>query len=186
MIFVRQIKKRPANPVVKATEFGGRRCPKARDQGVTFAAMLAGPSLIRRADLSKGHAKSWIQAQPALAAGVLPISERGRARCTATHFDADQHNSGAVQHFIRAACFVNAATLVSDSGHRRGGHMHGRSLAWILPLIECAATMSAHEIKRLGLHRGPRVALLRQDQDNGVPSFNTTSGRRLHLAKRTY
>jgi hypothetical protein len=136
MIFVRQIKKRPADPAAKATEFGGRRCPKARDQGVTFAAMLAGPSLIRRANLCKGHAMRQIL-RSRRDGGYFAVSARRRAHRVTAHFDAARHNSGAVQHFIRAA-------RVCDLCRRVGS----RNLAWILPLIECAATMSAHGIGR--------------------------------------
>jgi hypothetical protein len=108
MVFVRQIKRRPANPVAKATESGGRRCPKARDQGVTFAAMLAGPSLVRRANLRKGHAMPWI-ARSGPDGRHLAISAHDRMRCLAMHFDAARHNTGALQHFIRAPRLVNAA-----------------------------------------------------------------------------
>jgi hypothetical protein len=84
----------------------------------------------------------------ALAAGVSPISTRGRARCLTTHFDADRHNSGAVQHFIRAAWLAKAGGFASNSRHWRGGRVCSRSLAWILRLIQRAATMPAHEIER--------------------------------------
>jgi hypothetical protein len=84
----------------------------------------------------------------ARAAGVSPISANDPMRCAATHFDAAQHNCGAVQHFIRAVRVGEAAAFAFDSGHRRSANVHSRHLAWILLLIECAATMSAHGIKR--------------------------------------
>lgn len=80
--------------------------------------------------------------------GYFAVSARRRAHRVTAHFDAARHNSGAVQHFIRAARFVDAAGFVCDSRHRRSPNVRNCNLAWILRFIECAATMSAHGIKR--------------------------------------
>lgn len=63
-----------------------------------------------------------------------------------------------------------------------------RNLAWILPPSACPATMPAHRSKLHVARNSPTRSTRstsRQVQDNGVPSFNATSGRLFHWAARS-